>query len=240
MQNRMVKFILMLIAVVAVGSIATWFNLSLQEKHAPQDDDFVSYRMQNGAAQGAAYLAEDQETAWEESASTTASKETAETASQDAMPELEALVSGEDTEDSAACEQETQKYVWEKEESGVENKQTYYARLEEIERVQASLQNAAAKESMAKQQSAAEKVLQLWDDELNAIYQRLRDALSTDEFHQLRDEERAWIRSRDEAASQAAARENYSNSSQNLAYTRNLIQWTKERVYELAEMYYGQ
>ena len=42
------------------------------------------------------------------------------------------------------------------------------------------------------------------------------------------------------AASEAAASVNQSNSAQNLAYTQSLTESTKARVYELAELYYGE
>lgn len=96
----------------------------------------------------------------------------------------------------------------------------------------------AAKKPVADQKAVADEALKFWDDKLNEVYQDLRDLMSEDEFIVLRDEERAWIRSRDEAANQAAKAENYSNSYQSLAYTRSLVEWTKERVYVLMEMLY--
>ena len=64
--------------------------------------------------------------------------------------------------------------------------------------------------------------------------------MTDEEFDVLRTEEKAWLRSRDAAASEAAGSGSQSNSASSLAYTVSLVQWTKERVYELAEMYYGE
>lgn len=118
--------------------------------------------------------------------------------------------------------------------------QAYYARLQDMERIYTARMNEIAKESLAIQQKATEELLSIWDEELNTIYQKLRTSLSSEEFRALRSEERAWIRNRDAAANRAASKETYSNSTQNLAYTRSLLQWTKERVYELTAMYYGE
>ena len=124
-------------------------------------------------------------------------------------------------------------------ESNSDTGERYYARLQDMERVYESRMNATMKDSLAVQQHTIEELLEIWDEELNVIYQKLRNKLSYEEFAILRNEERAWLRDRDAAANQAAIKDNYSKSTQNLAYVRSLLQWTRERVYELADMYYG-
>ncbi len=72
------------------------------------------------------------------------------------------------------------------------------------------------------------------------MYQAIRASMTDEEFDVLRTQEKAWLRSRDAAANAAAAAANQSNSAQSLAYTQSLVESTKMRVYELAELYYGE
>ncbi len=118
--------------------------------------------------------------------------------------------------------------------------EAYYLRLSEMDRKLSEKMEEAAKKPVADQKTVADETLKFWDDELNAVYQALREELEEEAFYALREEERAWLRARDEAAAQAAAAENSSNSSQNLAYTLSLVSSTRDRVYVLAEMYYGE
>lgn len=115
----------------------------------------------------------------------------------------------------------------------------YYSRLSEMDKKLTAKAEESYKKPIADQKTIADEIWKFWDDELNAIYQELRRSLTQEEFDALREEERAWLRNRDELASKAAAAENSSSSSQNLAYTRSLAESTKSRVYELAEMFYS-
>ena len=116
----------------------------------------------------------------------------------------------------------------------------YYRRLSEMDSRLTAREEEAAKKTAADRKAAADEALKFWDDELNMVYQAIRAGMTDEEFDVLRTEEKAWLRSRDAAASEAAGSGSQSNSASSLAYTVSLVQWTKERVYELAEMYYGE
>lgn len=116
----------------------------------------------------------------------------------------------------------------------------YYSHLSDMDGKLSQREAEAAKKTVADQKAAADEALKFWDDELNLVYQAIRASMTEEEFDALRTEERAWLRTRDAAASEAAASVNQSNSAQNLAYTQSLTESTKARVYELAELYYGE
>lgn len=120
-----------------------------------------------------------------------------------------------------------------------EARDAYYGRLGEMDKKLTAKAEESYKKPIADQKTIADEIWKFWDDELNAIYQELRGSLTEEEFDALREEERAWLKNRDELAARAAASENSSNSAQNLAYTRSLAESTKLRVYELAEMFYS-
>ncbi len=246
MKNRLYKFLIMLMIVIAVGSGATMLNLSMQKKAAEADQSFRPYTMVNQLqlaeeTQAAVSATGDQTETGSSALSENANvmydsspeKSAGSAAESETVPEDSLVLSDDQKADHEPVEEMMQKA------SDIE-KQVYYARLEDMERVYTARMKAVTKEALAVQQKTAEELLEIWDDELNAIYQKLRKTLSEDDFYTLRNEERAWIRNRDAAANRAAAKENYGNSAQNLAYTRSLLQWTKDRVYELAAMYYGE
>ncbi|MCI8567423.1 MAG: DUF1311 domain-containing protein [Lachnospiraceae bacterium] len=116
----------------------------------------------------------------------------------------------------------------------------YYGRLSEMDEKLTKREEEASKKTAADQKTAADEALKFWDDELNLVYQAIRASMTEEEFDELRTEEKAWLRSRDAAANEAAATANQSNSAQSLAYTQSLVESTKKRVYELAELYYGE
>ncbi len=116
----------------------------------------------------------------------------------------------------------------------------YYTRLSDMDARLTKREEEAAKKTAADQKAAADEALKFWDDELNLVYQAIRASMTDEEFDVLRTQEKAWLRSRDAAANAAAAAANQSNSAQSLAYTQSLVESTKMRVYELAELYYGE
>jgi uncharacterized protein YecT (DUF1311 family) len=83
---------------------------------------------------------------------------------------------------------------------------------------------------------AAKETHQRWDDALNEIYGVLKMQLTADEMSKLQEEQRKWIASRDTAA-EAAAAEFEGGSLAPLEYAGTLAQVTKERCYELVEVY---
>ena len=208
----------MLMTVITIGCGVTMLNLTMQEKATGEKVSFRPYTTTDQL-----YVAEEIQATV---ACPTVQMETS--APSDSLRESSQEVFEISTEDT----------VLQQTPSG--EKEIYYARLQDMEMLYSIRMNEVSKDTLAAQQKTVEELLEIWDDELNAIYQKLRKSLSDEDVRTLRDEERAWIRNRDTAAKRAASRETYSNSTQNLAYTLSLLQWTKDRVYELAAMYYGE
>lgn len=76
-----------------------------------------------------------------------------------------------------------------------------------------------------------------WDDELNTIYQLVKKKLPEEDFISLRDEEREWINKRDEQAALAGSK--YAGGSmESLEYMSVMTELTKERTYELVDIYF--
>lgn len=266
MRNRFYKFLVMLVTVIAVGSATTMLNLSMQKKAAESNQSFRPYTMENQLQLGEETLAVASQTRGQwENVGDIAPQDMPKT--EFSLPlggvsDHTLLHDGDLSDKSmgseALSETAPEDFYWETDNSGADQqpyrepteeriqqpsgneKLVYYSRLQDMERIYTARMNAVANDTLAVQQKTAQELLSTWDDELNAVYQKLRKSLSDEDFRRLRDEERAWIRNRDAAANQAASKENYSNSTQNLAYTRSLLQWTKDRVYELASMYYGE
>lgn len=267
MNEHISKFIRMVVFVVIIGTIITVLNPTLKSDSQSVEDAMMKNMVRetkaaNGMLQGVqSYVLNrsDSDSAAEAVPETAASKETTqeagsvEEAGENAdsekdlsreiavtmvETELESVYDIADT-DAAAIMEAAEEYILIEETR--ESSQSYYFRLAEMDRQLSAKTKEAAKKNVSEQQTVADSVLKFWDDELNMIYQALRDIMSREEFSALREEERSWIRSRDAAATMAASANNSAtNSVQNLSYTQSLIDWTKERVYELAEMYYGE
>jgi uncharacterized protein YecT (DUF1311 family) len=77
---------------------------------------------------------------------------------------------------------------------------------------------------------------QLWDVVLNEIYAELKVQLSESEMTNLRNEQRNWIQTRD-ATAQARYDEEGGGSMSSMVKVETLAQLTKERCYELVNLY---
>ncbi|MCB5711472.1 lysozyme inhibitor LprI family protein [Lactonifactor longoviformis] len=78
------------------------------------------------------------------------------------------------------------------------------------------------------------EIYNLWDGELNKVYQELMNHISPQEQEALKSEEKAWIESKEDAVE--ALREEYQGGT--ILVTEvpgKMAQMTKERVYELAD-----
>lgn len=77
---------------------------------------------------------------------------------------------------------------------------------------------------------------ELWDDLLNEIYGVLKDQLPSQEMDQLREEQRNWIKYRDDRA--LAASQKYKGGTQeHLEYVSVLVNLTEVKCYELVANY---
>lgn len=76
----------------------------------------------------------------------------------------------------------------------------------------------------------------IWDELLNEIYGVLKEQLSDKEMDQLREEQRNWIKYRDDCALEASLK--YKGGTQeHLEYVAVLANLTEERCYELVSNY---
>ena len=85
---------------------------------------------------------------------------------------------------------------------------------------------------------AVAQVYEWWDDELNYVYQQLKQTLSDEEFQTLKEEELDWIDARDSEAEKVAEQWE-GGSDQIIAVTEREIELTKERTYELTQRWKG-
>lgn len=78
----------------------------------------------------------------------------------------------------------------------------------------------------------------IWDELLNEIYGVLQEQLPKDQMDRLREEQRNWIKYRDETALEASLK--FKGSTQeHLEYVTVLARLTEERCHELVEGYMG-
>lgn len=84
--------------------------------------------------------------------------------------------------------------------------------------------------------STASNELKLWDSELNSIYNTILERLSQERAQELVEQQRGWLKERDSIAMEAA-KNSSGGSSESLEYTVSLIESTRARAYELAEIY---
>lgn len=113
-------------------------------------------------------------------------------------------------------------------ESGQED---YYDRLAELETKEQEMWDQADDQVSINQ--TAYQIYEMWDDELNYVYQEYKKTLTEEEFQVLRQEELDWIDQRDQQADITAS-EWEGGSGAPGAVAMTLTQETKERVYELA------
>lgn len=109
---------------------------------------------------------------------------------------------------------------------------SYYERLTMLEQKEQELEDSA-KDQVSMNRTSGE-IYEMWDEELNYVYQQLKKTLTEEEFQLLKEEELAWIEYRDQLADDAA-REWAGGSGMPMAVNTALSEATKARVYELAD-----
>jgi uncharacterized protein YecT (DUF1311 family) len=113
-------------------------------------------------------------------------------------------------------------------------KETYLNKLNETNEKTESME--AVDSSTYALKDVAHKQYEAWDDLLNEIYGVLEKQLSAEEMSQLREEQRDWITHRDKTAKEASL-EYEGGTMEQLEYVTVLANETKERCYELVEVY---
>lgn len=108
---------------------------------------------------------------------------------------------------------------------------SYYERLTLLEQKEQELEDSATDQVSMNRTSG--EIYEMWDEELNYVYQQLKKTLTEDEFQLLKEEEIEWIEYRDQLADDAA-QEWAGGSGMPMAVNTALSEATKARVYELA------
>lgn len=115
-------------------------------------------------------------------------------------------------------------------------REDYQKRLEEIDALIADMKQSELMSNTDSISNVADYEYKLWDSELNRIYQALIKAMSPEEAEALKAEERSWLRTRDQAADQAASKYK-GGTMERLEYAASLAASTRTRAYELLEEY---
>ncbi len=118
----------------------------------------------------------------------------------------------------------------------VQTAESFQKKLEEVERIVEEMRDSEASSNTDSMKRIADQEYRLWDAELNRIYQAIMDLISEKEAEPLREEERQWIRERDQLAKQTSGKFK-GGTMESLEYTASLAAATKERAYELLETY---
>lgn len=113
------------------------------------------------------------------------------------------------------------------------NKEEYLKKLNDMEE---SDKNAETGTTMVELNEQAAERYKKWDLELNEIYGVLKKQLSTEQLNKLKEEQRNWIKHRDEVAKEASLKYK-GGSMESLEYVATQANLTQERCYELVEKY---
>ena len=108
--------------------------------------------------------------------------------------------------------------------------------LQKIEEKAAAMQEDLSSGELTQQEmnTLSLQLYQLWDNELNSIWSRLKETLDEDTMTTLTQEERDWIKTKDSAVEEAG-KDAEGGSLQPLLENDKAAELTRNRVYELAE-----
>lgn len=120
--------------------------------------------------------------------------------------------------------------------AGDSQRQTYFDKLDKIEAGLGDLKALSDSGVMTDMKEAASKEHERWDKALNEIYQELKAQLPEADMAKLKEEQLSWIKERDKAAEEAAAKYK-GGTMEGLEYAATLASVTKERCYKLVELY---
>ncbi|MBX9182931.1 MAG: lysozyme inhibitor LprI family protein [Paeniclostridium sordellii] len=126
------------------------------------------------------------------------------------------------------------KFESNKQAQNIQNEKNEY--IQKLDSIENEVNGVVYDGSMAEMKEQSSKVLKKWDDELNKIYGVLKSQLSSDEMASLKEEQLKWIESRD-ATAEKEANEFKGGTMEGLQYTETLARITKDRCYELVNIY---
>jgi len=112
-------------------------------------------------------------------------------------------------------------------------KEVYLKKLNDMEEADRNLESGTTTVELEEEEVERYKK---WDTELNEIYGLLKEQLSTEQMDKLREEQRNWIKHRDEAAREASLKYK-GGSMESLEYVATQASLTRERCYELVAKY---
>lgn len=115
-------------------------------------------------------------------------------------------------------------------------KQEYLAKLDAIEAGLKDLQSLYDSGVTSSMREAANEEYERWDKALNEIYKELKQQLAENEMAELKAKQLDWITYRDETAKKASL-EFEGGTMEPLEYVAVLGSVTKDRCYELVELY---
>lgn len=118
----------------------------------------------------------------------------------------------------------------------VSKREDYLKKLAEIEQSLAEFDQVLENVTTVELKQAQGEIFKRWDDALNEIYQALEEQLSPSDMEKLREEQREWIKYRDDTAREAAAIYE-GGTMESLEYISVQAGLTKEMCYELVDRY---
>lgn len=124
----------------------------------------------------------------------------------------------------------------EPEDSSVILKEKYLAKLADVEKSVKEFDGIFDQGTQVKITAAQGEIFSKWDKLLNEIYADLKNTLPPNDMSKLRVEQRDWLEYRDEKATEEALQYK-GGSMETLQYVSIQAQLTKERCYELVDLY---
>lgn len=115
-------------------------------------------------------------------------------------------------------------------------KTDYRARMTELDSQVLKIREEGTESTNYSLKTAAENELKLWDSELNAVYNDILNQVNEEEAANLVTEERDWMKKRDALAVEAA-KKSAGGTLEGLEYTASLAASTRDRAYQLADVY---
>ncbi len=108
--------------------------------------------------------------------------------------------------------------------------------LKKLNKMEESDRHAEAGTTMLELEEQESERYKKWDLELNEIYGVLKEQFSKEQMDKLREEQRNWIKQRDEAAKEASLKYK-GGSHESLEYVATQATLTRERCYALVAKY---
>ena len=115
-------------------------------------------------------------------------------------------------------------------------KEKYLKQLNDIENSLGDLDNQYNSGTQTEMHEAKSEILKKWDNALNEIYGVLKKQLSADEMSSLKEEQRNWIKQRDQKAKEESS-VFAGGTMEPTIHVATQAQLTKERCYELVQKY---